>query len=85
MHLQGFPAFQGLRGVEHAHHVEAAGSLAAAAAAAPPAQLAPTRAPAENLHAVADNEELLKELDACGVRRGGIPTTHQWPTPYPRG
>lgn len=72
-HPQGITGFQGLRASDGtlagesvvAKAVQELGLAGPEAAAA-----AEPSAPPRNLNQVADNEELLKELDACGVSSG---------------
>ncbi len=64
--IQNFPAFQGLR----SGNVVARGESVAAKAIAEEITAVPEleqRFPVQNIHEPVDNEELLKEIDACGV------------------
>ena len=64
--MQQFPVFQGLHGSQNVARSEIVTpkAIAQETSAAP---VVDERPPVVNLHEVADNEELLKELDACGV------------------
>ena len=85
--LQAFPAYSGLA---RGHHGAAQKGVKAAAAAqqAPVADAAQleAQAPLQNLHEVADAEQLLEELDACGVsapsRRSGRPSYPRLAAPH---
>ena len=74
--MQNFPAFQGLRSSDASTKADAIAPQAAAleCVAAPEVE---QRLPAQNIHEPVDNEELLAELDACGVSVLPIPPTHR--------
>lgn len=59
--------FQGLRSGDAPTRTEAAGSQAVKASTLMAPELE-ERTPVQNIHEAADAEELLKEIDACGVR-----------------
>lgn len=65
--LQGFPAFHGLRATDSSGKAEGHVPQAVATPCPPVAELT-EKAPSMNLSEAVDAEELLKELDACGVR-----------------
>lgn len=69
--MQGFPTFKGLRGQQHGSlDAASAGRAAAAPASAQPAPpTAELPQPTPLTPEVADAEQLLEELDACGVSK----------------
>ena len=64
--MQKIPVFQGLRVNDAVARGESVASQAIAQDILPVPEL-DQRLPVQNIHEAADAEELLKELDACGV------------------
>lgn len=66
MLLQNIPVFQGLRQKDAVHKADAIVPQAAATTQDVATEV-DQRLPVQNIHEAADMEEMLKELDACGV------------------